>query len=86
MLIIADLTGNRRDVATGAPKALLTNIEGFNREHCWVIINEELNKHQPAGHKRPIKIQFEAKLKKYPKRGNEVGITLSSITNIKRIK
>jgi len=86
MLIIAKLTGNRRDVATGSPKALLTHIEGFDREHCWVIINDELNKHQPAGHKRPIKIQFEATLKEYPKRGKEIGITLSSIRNIKRIK
>jgi hypothetical protein len=85
MLIVAKLTGNRRDVNTASPKALLIDIEGFDRDHCWVEITPELDKIQPLGHQRPVKVAIWAKQKKYVKQGKEQRQTLI-IKEIRRIK
>ena len=81
----ARLTGNRRDVETTSPKALITNIEpnsGLNRDHCWIDLSL-VESIQPLGHQKPIWIEFEADVKKYIKRGTETSSTLTNITNIK---
>jgi len=89
MLYTAKLTGNRRDIQTGSPKALLINInpdnDGLFRDHCWVELTPEIEAMQPEGHKKPLLIGFEAKVKKYIKRGTEVAYTLHNITDITRI-
>jgi len=64
----ADIQRQFRDVATGQPKVLLTNItneKGEFRDHCWVIITEEIRHLIP--HKCGIKrqIQFDAIPKTY---------------------
>jgi len=84
MEITALLTGNRRGVNTSSPKALLINIEGFNRKHCWVDITKQLAKLQPAGHQRPIKVRITAKVKEYLKRGVEPQQTII-VEDIQRI-
>ena len=89
MTFTAKLTGNRRDISTGSPKALLTHIEPneqLPRDHCWVDITETIADIQPAGHKKPIKVSFEADTKPYLKQGTIEAITLHNIRNIKRIK
>lgn len=76
------LTGNRRDVGTTSPKALITNIEPnseLDRDHCWIdlVFVESI---QPKG--KPIWIEFDADVKQYKKRGLEDSYTLTNITNI----
>ena len=81
----AMLTGNRRDVATGSPKALLKDIEGFDRDHCWVEINEAIEAVRPLSHQKPIKVKVIGKVKKYKRRGMEDSITCT-VLEIYRIK
>lgn len=79
MELTAKLTGNRRDVNTNSPKALLTHIQGLTeefRDHCWVKITKDIEKLQPLGHQKPVSVKIEAKIKKYVKRGKEVQETL----------
>lgn len=64
----ADIQRQFRDVRTGEPKVLLTNILselGEFRDHCWVIITKEIEHLIPrkCGIKRPI--QFNATPKVY---------------------
>jgi hypothetical protein len=83
----AQLTGNRLDVYTLSPKALLLLPEGnqLGRTHCWVDLH--LVEHiQPQGHKRPKHITFQAEIKSYLKRGTIQSNTLTNLTNIKIVK
>ena len=80
----ARLTGNRRDVETTSPKALITNIEpndDLDRDHCWIdlVFVESII---PKGHQKGIWIEFDADIKQYKKRGLEDSYTLTNITNI----
>lgn len=78
------LTGNRRDVETTSPKALITNIEPndeLDRDHCWIELSL-VKSIQPRGDKKPIWIEFDADIKQYKKRGLEDSYTLTNITNI----
>ena len=80
MHFTAKLTGNRRDVETLSPKALLTNIkpsEGLFREHCWVDL-EAVEAIQPLGHHKPKDIKFTAEIIGYHKRG-EIAYKLTNI-------
>lgn len=80
----AKLTGNRRDVETGSPKALIVFIqppESLNRNHCWVDL-ELVEYFQPKGHCVPIHIRFNADLKPYKQRGKYLSHTLTNITDI----
>ena len=87
MLYQAKLTGNRRDIHTMSPKALLIMINPANdlyRSHCWVDLS--LVEHiQPEGHKPPILIKFTADKKAYLKRGTEQQYTLTNFTNIQML-
>ena len=88
MQYTAKLTGNKRDINTTSPKALLISINpdsDLTRDHCWVTITPELGLIQPKGHQKPIVIQFNAELKKYVKRGTQQATTLHKLTNITRI-
>jgi len=89
MRYIALLTGNRRDVNTSCPKALLTRIITKNgrlfRDHCWVKLTSEIANIQPRGHQKPIKVYILAKQTQYIKRGIEQSTTLI-IKEIRRIK
>ena len=84
MQFYAKLTGNRRDIHF-SPKALLTDIIGIDRTHCWTKLTPELEAIQPRGHHKPIYISFEAKLTSYLKQGQYQQETFTNITNIKRI-
>ena len=78
------LTGNRRDVETTSPKALITNIEPndeLDRDHCWIDL-VFVKSIQPRGDQKPIWIEFDADIKQYKKRGLEDSYTLTNITNI----
>ena len=78
------LTGNRRDVETTSPKALITNIEPndeLDRDHCWIELSL-VKSIQPRGDQKPIWIEFDADVKQYKKRGLEDSYTLTNITNI----
>ena len=78
------LTGNRRDVETTSPKALITNIEPndeLDRDHCWIELSL-VKSIQPRGDQKPIWIEFDADIKQYKKRGLEDSYTLTNITNI----
>jgi len=48
-----------------SPKVLLTNIIGFDRDHCWVSLTDELEKFVPITNKNKRKIQFDCKLSRY---------------------
>jgi hypothetical protein len=88
MIYTASLTGNRRETSTLTPKALIINIDPtteLNRDHCWVGLTEEIERLQPAGHKPPIRITFEADLKPYLKQGTMESMTLTNLTNIKKV-
>lgn len=89
MKFIGKLTGNKRDVATGSPKALITHIQpndNLDRDHCWVELTGTIKAIQPKGHQRPRLVEFEADLKEYLKQGTIKQYTLTNIRNIKRIK
>ncbi len=78
------LTGNRRDVETTSPKALITNIEPndeLDRDHCWIELSL-VKSIQPRGDQKPIWIEFDADIKQYKKRGLEDSYTLTNIKNI----
>ena len=81
----ARLNGNRRDVETTSPKALITNIEPndeLDRDHCWIELSL-VKSIQPRGDQKGIWIEFDADIKQYKKRGLEDSYTLTNITNIK---
>lgn len=85
----AEISRNFRDIATGAPKALLRSIVQDNsedfRDHAWVEVNQSLArffKHKlPKNGKRVI--SFEAEEKTYYYRGAEFKKTLINIKNIR---
>ena len=86
MKYTARLTGNRRDISTAYPKALLIGIDPdseLGRDHCWVQITDELAAIQPRGDHKPIKVIIEANIVPYTKQGKSAETTLS-IINIKR--
>jgi len=78
----AYLTGNKRDIHLTTPKALLIDIEGF-RNHCWVLL-DSVRHMMVKGHHKPIKVEIEAKIISYLKRGTEQAKTLQ-IKRIRRI-
>jgi len=83
----AKLTGNRRDVETSSPKALIVFInpsDQLDRNHCWVEL-DMVEHMQPSGHKPPIAVEFFAELKMYKKRGTITSYTLTNITDMKRM-
>ena len=80
---IAYLTGNRREITTSSPKALLINIEKF-RDHCWVPLKMVENL-RIKGHQKPVKVLIIAKEVPYLRRGTEQATTLK-IKEIRRIK
>ena len=79
------LTGNRRDTGF-CPKALLLNIVDENgievRDHMWVELTKTIEKVQPQGHKKAIKVEIEAIQFKYNK--SEDAKVSFKITNIKK--
>ena len=84
----AQISRNFRDIATGAPKALLRNViqeddEEF-RDHIWVELSAELReffkRELPKNGKRII--SFRAKEKVYKYRGELVKRTLKNVKNI----
>ena len=80
----ARLCGNKRDIGTTSPKALITNIEPnseLDRDHCWIDLSL-VKSIQPRGDQKPIWIEFDADIKQYKKRGLEDSCTLTNITNI----
>ena len=88
----ATITRNYRDVDTCSPKILLLNVTEDGKEfrdHCWVILIDELDKFVPYKNKQKLRIQFNAKAKKYVDHEN-VGAsrksTLHKIHDIKIIK
>ena len=81
----AKLTGNKRGVGTTTPNALLIDIVGFERNHCWIEITPAIAKLMPQGHRKPISIQFDADIKSYNKRAVTKQHTLNNITNINRV-
>ena len=88
MRVRALLTGNRRDIDTTNPKALFTNIEidGYDRDHSWVVLNDEIEKIQPKGHHKPILVEFDCNLGEYFKRASNKQVAITNVTNIKRVK
>lgn len=86
----AKLSRNLRDVETGAPKALLTQLEldgkPFRDGHCHVALTEVESIRPREGFYALIK--FEAEQVPYIKRGTEEGTTLANIaiTSVKYIK
>jgi hypothetical protein len=69
MSYTATISRQYRDVKTGSPKVLLTNIvcndtEGF-RDHCWVTLTKELAKTVPSRCGIKALIEFEAEPKEY---------------------
>lgn len=88
MKLVAQISRNFRDVATGVPKCLLRSIqteEEEYRDHAWVELNPALKKFfaqkLPKNGKRVI--QFEADEKVYTYRGEVIKKTLENIKNIK---
>lgn len=78
MTVTAIIHRNFRDTKTMYPKVLLTDIEGFDRDHCW--INQELvEQFIPRGNKTKLKLRFECEEKQY----YSGKITLTAITNIR---
>jgi len=66
--VTASLTCNRKYLNPTTTMVLLINIEGFERDHCWVKINDELEialKGIYRNHSR--RCTFEAKVKNYYK-------------------
>jgi len=83
------LTGNRRNINTSSPKALLIlpDDKTIGRTHCWIPINDVVDKMQPRGHNKAIKVGIEGKLVMYQKAiTKEVNITVTRVSSIKRIK
>ena len=84
----ATLCGNKRDTNFD-PKILLKDIEPndtLNRDHCWVQLTKPIEQLAPQSHQKPIRVTFQATLKKYLKQGTTESYTLQNIQNIKRIK
>ena len=86
MVVTCKLTGNRRDIYTASPKALLIDLDEsiIGRKHCWVDLHL-VESIQPRGHQKPRTISFECKLKPYLKQGKITQYTLKSIKNIQLI-
>ena len=84
----AKLTGNRRDVETLSPKALLILVDPSNklgRDHCWIDLSY-VESIQPQGHHKPKPIQFNADIVEYKRKGTEVSYTLTNLSNIKIVR
>jgi len=84
----AKLTGNRREVETLSPKALLIMINPNNeleRDHCWVDLHL-VESVQPKGHQKPKLIRFDADLKEYKRRGIHLSHTLTNIRDIEVLR
>jgi len=62
--IRATVHRNFRDIAS-CPKVLLTNIVGFDRDHCWVPLTDDLEKFIPRTNRKKRRIRFDGKLSKY---------------------
>lgn len=81
---------NFRDIATGCPKLLLTNIVNLAdntevRDHTWAKLNEELEKFVPHHNKHKLTITFKADLVTYNTRGTDK-VTLVNLREIKICK
>lgn len=84
-MYIATVTRNFKDVRTTTPKVLLLNIKDDQgqlfRDHCWVVINDVLEKYIPSrDHIKKI-IEFQAKIKEYQTIG-PLKRTLTSFSNV----
>ena len=81
----ATITRNFRDVRTTTPKVLLLNIIDENgqlfRDHCWVTINELLEKFIPLKNHIKKTIMFDAKIKDY----QTIGPKKQTLTSFKDI-
>lgn len=81
-MYIAKIQRQFRDVKTGSPKVLLTDVvcdetEGF-RDHCWVTLTEDLAKLVPSRCGVKLAIEFNAEPKEY----YTGKLTLANITDI----
>lgn len=69
----ATIIRNFRDVKTTTPKVLLLNITDKNgqlfRDHCWVTINELIEKYIPIKNNIKKIIKFDAIIKEYQTNG-----------------
>lgn len=82
-------TKNHRDVATGAPKVLMTGIQTKTedyRDHSYILISPELQVFidDTIGNKSFI-VSFEADEHTYKYRGELIKKTLVNVHNISRL-
>ncbi len=85
-MYIAKISRQFRDVKTGSPKVLLTDVicdetEGF-RDHCWVTLTEDLDRLVPSkcGIKRAIEFNAE------PREYCTGKLTLSNIKDVQLLR
>ena len=85
---VGKLTGVRRRVYGHIESILITDVyrnDRLFRDHCWVPLNDILNRMSPLGHNKPILVTFEAKVSKYSNKG-ETKVTLKHIKNVELSK
>jgi hypothetical protein len=90
-MFIATIKGrNFRDIHSGCPKVLVTQIthkgELF-RDHSWIEITKELENSLPYDNHRTVHISFEGDLRGYKNHSTgEMKTTITNIKNIRRIR
>jgi|WetSurMetagenome_2_1015567.scaffolds.fasta_scaffold446310_2 hypothetical protein len=82
LTIKAIIHHNRRDTESMYPKVLLTDIEGLDRDHCWVDA-ETFYKVIPTINKISHQIEFNCTTKEYFSLHTKGKVTVTNVSNIK---
>lgn len=90
-MFIATIKGrNFRDIHSGCPKVLITNIthkDTLFRDHTWLEITKELERSLPYDNYRTVHIKFDGDLRGYKNHSTgEMKTTIVNIRNIRRIR
>ena len=85
-MYLAKIQRQYRDVKTGSPKVLLTDVvcedTGLFRDHCWVTLTPELEKLVPRKCGVKLAIEFTAEPREY----YTGKLTLNNITDIQLLR
>jgi hypothetical protein len=82
LTITATIHHNKRDTESMYPKVLLTDIEGLERDHCWVDA-EVFFKVIPFKNKISHRITFNCNTKEYFSLHTKGKLTVIDVSNIK---